>query len=240
MPCILFRFLPGRMTVTVVIAAAVLFAAPITIQANGEAATTNVAAVDGWFPWQEGIGGPRTGVTSADMEAVVDHLEAIAQVLRRSESLTTGAEIRPSRSIGTGRTLGASQSGTVDYQLELRIHRPNLKESRSSGGKISLWVNSPYFAGDLLFADARGPIHLARPVVGEMANFPIHLLSEVRARARETGWVITSDGRSPWVPVSRERWIRALIGDARGKLDGFELEATEKSQQRHARFEHAY
>jgi hypothetical protein len=223
-----------------IIAAAFLFAIPVTVNADGEMALPEAEAIDGWFVWPQEIGGSRAGLTSADMDSITDHLENIAQVMRRSSALVNGAEIAPSRAIGHGRGLGLVQPAPTSYRLDMRIYRPSMKEARSSGGNMSILINAPHIAADYLFADAEGPIHIARPVVGEVAGFPVYLLSAERARARETGWVTTSDGRFPWVPVSKERWIRALIGDAKGKLTEFEREVNDEAQQRRTRFEHSY
>jgi hypothetical protein len=229
-----------RGTVWSMIAAALLFAAPVSIQANGDSVMPAGEALDGWFPHSEDVGGSRSGLTPEDIEAVVFHLDAMEQVLRRSGAFAKGAEVVPSRAISIGRTPATLKTVPKAYRLDLRIYRPDLKTARSSGGSLSFHVNSPYQTADPVLADAQGPIHVSRPVVGEVGTSPIYLLSPERGRVRETGWVITAGDRPVWMPVSQERWIRALIGDAHEKLDAFEHEATGQAAQRRDRFEQSY
>lgn len=233
-------FKPGRVAAAVIISVLVLLLIPIEIQANGYSAPSSAEAVGGWFPWEEGVGAPRTGLTPAETEAVTANLENIAQVLRRSEALVRGAEVLPIREIGTRRELEGSQPGPATYRLGMMIFLPSRKEARTSGGHISVLVNSPYATAAKLFKDAGVPIYLEYPVTGQAGEFSVHLLSPERSRSRDMGWVITPGGRSPWKPVSRERWIKALIRDAQSKLAEFEQEVTEQAQQRRARFEHTY
>jgi hypothetical protein len=225
-----------RRTVLSMIAAAFFLAVPGSIQADGDPVMPVGEARDGWFPHQEDVDGSMSGLTPEDAAAVVLHLDEMEQALRHSAAFTKGAEVLPSRAVSIGRAPVTLKAVPKAYRLDLRIYRPDLKTARASGGSWSFQVNSPHQTADLVLADAHGPIHVSRPVVGEVGTFPVYLLSPERGRTRETAWVITAGDRPVWMPVNQERWIRALIGDAHGKLEAFEQEVTGQAAQRRDMF----
>ena len=220
-----------------------LLAVPPGVLANGDFLPSVLAdgltPVEGWYPLQEGVGASSTAFTTAENDAVAEKLAFMVEALRASGLFARDAEVVPSWSLG-GRLAGGDDSSPVRFRLNLRIYRPDVETARSSGGSVSILVNDPYITATEFFKDEHGPIYMGFPVAGDVASQPLHQLSEARARTRQLGWVTTSGGRPQWAPVSRERWIGALIHDARGKLEAFETEAAGGAAQRNERFEKVY
>lgn len=223
----------------------------------------------GWLTWSMNYDGSppaRSGLDQAEYDELIGTLLRIGALFRQTPYLSRppNAEISPSREAlrrvgaeGIHRTglrttdgglparhplrewpgpgLSATPGkGPVRGELRLWVFRP-VYEHRNPSSRVSIQINDPWLEGRLLMEDDEGGMYLPWPLMDERAG-------QRRYRTDRNTVVIKilPEGRDPWVPVSQERWIRALISRTEQLLEDRRERITAEGAQRRQRLMQGY
>ncbi|MGE0552107.1 MAG: hypothetical protein AB7R55_01630 [Gemmatimonadales bacterium] len=182
-----------------------------------------------WRPRQDVLEASRSlgGFTQEERASMSARLEAIEAVFQRVPVLATprGFDVG-SRFIWrqTG-LMGDARRGLVSYELRLRFWSPSFEVDPEVAQSIVVTVNS-YSA---INAGLRAPIlregdeetkliYHERPVVSTESGWPTGTVVHdglVPSKPSFTQVLLLRPGESPWVSVSRERYLNARLAEAR-------------------------
>lgn len=204
-----------------------------------------LVAGDGWLPWSEeepafrtdivrpnfsvtNIAG-RSGLTPAELETMLGKMSDLVGVFQRASALDPprGVEIEPARHILPRH----DETGRARALLWLIIWAPSREQAGHFSSQIEVIINEMLAGKTLIGEDAQGKMYLPPPLVGEVGGYSVYQLYD-----RETVLIITHSDRSPWLPVSQERWIQYTIDNTRAQLDEYQEEAVAKHEHALASF----
>ncbi len=188
----------------------------VTKQCGG--ATVEVPSLEAgrWLPWSTDDGGG-TELPSRVTEPIFDRLGAVLDLFQSIPTLRPpmGVELRPSRSIrrvGTGDT----RDRIIHSWLLIQVFHPTLEVAGEASASVRVEVNSLtpllYDAAGPLIEDSTGPIFIEPVLVGEVSGNPLY-----QTRIRTCVAVLKAHDRQVWLPVSRERLLRAQIAEFRSR-----------------------
>jgi len=217
----------------------------------------------GWLAWSMNVDEntpPRgTGLLPDEFRTLLATIRKIGAFFRDTPFLRTpqGVEISPSRTIlkrvGAPR-IGrrglstkdtflpevhplrqwSGENGPVRAEFRLWIYRPVYKIGNPSC-TVSIQINDPWLEGQYVLDDKDGGIYLPPSKAREEAGRLMY-----QAARKTTVEKLLPAGRNPWIPVSQERWIRALIGKSEKMLEERRVTITADGETRRRRFTQSY
>jgi hypothetical protein len=225
---------------------------------------------DGWHGWSMNMDETRpprnTGLEQAEFTELLTIIGEIGMLFRRMPSLNppVGVEVSPNRSIfkrvgleGTHRQgiksndtttpelhplkiwppeggRGEAEKGPVRGEFSLGIYRP-VFTFRNPRCTVRVQINDPWLEGRIIFEDTIGGIYLPWPLDEDQKG-------RIRYRVDKETVIekLLPRGREPWIPVSQERWIRALIEKSQEMLETHRSDIVEGRDQRRTRFMRGY
>lgn len=150
---------------------------------------------------------------------ILGRLTGFAGPFMDAEVLTPppGVEVRPHRVIwGEGPPeLGSPFPRNT---LLIQVFHPSVPEAGEASATIKVEMNSPfplfYGVGQPITSDDEGPIFLEPDLAGDLAGAPVFS----SGRPRDCLIVFKGHDRPLWIPVSRGRYLEALIGGVRHQV----------------------
>jgi hypothetical protein len=199
-----------NLRISALLVATSIVASPIGAQ-RGPA--TNASSRPGWHP-REFFTDDRT--SAADRPIIERNLAAVEALVVRSAGYATprGFEVTPWWAFRSAKSRGRLQ----DYQIQIKAHVPTRKAA-GGGWSSALGVHFNPDVRQLTVGDAKdenGSIYFERPrsELAHGATAVYGTFGETNAPGLHV--LFTSRDESPTLPVSRERYLRAMIFEFEG------------------------
>jgi hypothetical protein len=154
--------------------------------------------------------------TAAEMTTTVNRLKEIERIVLQIPELANpdGFEIAPGFH-GGGHP--ESTGGAIASNYDMMFFSPSKKIAGEGNNCISISINYLHGANKLPYSDARGDIHLEHDL-GPLPPGATRAWQTLSPTERSWTYVLFSpDGKSPWLPVTREAYFKAMIEYAEGK-----------------------
>ena len=192
-------------------------------------------AGDGWHSWSMNLDETRpprhSHLTQEEFSKLLGIIQSIGMLFRQIPELNPpqGVEVVPSRS-----NFKRLEDGPIIGEFFLSIYRPVYRHGNPRC-TIQVIINNPWANSRVVLEDSKGPVYLQWPSVEGREKWINY------QTARDTVLeILLPEGRSPWVPVSQERWIKALIRKSEAQLETQLKDITDGSARRREQFMRGY
>ncbi len=170
----------------------------------------------GWLRRTSRLHEQNVKFTAAEMATTLNRLKEIERILLQVPELASpdGFEVAPGlHGGGDPQSTGRAISSNYD----LMFFSPSQRIAGEGSNCISVSINHLHGADQLPYSDGRGNIHLEHEL-GPLVPGATRAWQTLSPSGRSWTYLLFSAaGKSPWMPVTREGYLKAVIGYAEGK-----------------------